>query len=134
MITQSEYKRVWRLKKELYGLTVRIRELELPYSGIRYESDGSSHGSNVPDLTARSAHKLIDLRAERLAMQQEYDQLQIRILQDIDSLDDHILASILSARYIRGLTWTQTARLINGSNTPDSCRMMAARYLSTLPE
>lgn len=134
MITQGEYKRVWKLRKDILGITVRIRELEMPYSGIRFESDGGAHGSSVPDLTARAAHKLIDLRRDRKILEEEYAICLNGILKEIDGISDPILASVLSARYVRGMTWTQTARALGGVNTPDGCRMIVTRYLSTLPE
>lgn len=133
MITQTDLKRLWKLRKDIRGITVRIRELELPYSGIQYESDGA-HGSNVPDLTAHAAQKLIEKREERSELEQEAAEILRRLIVEIDSIDDQVTAAAISARYVKGMTWAQTAKIIGGYNTADGCRMLVARYLSSLPE
>lgn len=133
MITQTDLKRLWKLKKDIRGITIRIRELELPYSGIRYESEGA-HSSNVPDLTAHAAQKLIEKREERTSLEEEYAEILTRLIGEIDTIEDPVTAAVMSARFIRGMTWSQTARIIGGYNTADGCRMLVARYVSTLPE
>lgn len=133
MITQTDLKRLWKLRKDIRGITVRIRELELPYSGIQYDSDGA-HGSNVPDLTAHAAQKLIEKREERAKLEEEYAQILTILIHEIDDIEDPVTASVLSARFVRGMTWTQTARVIGGYNTAEGCRKIASRYLSSLPE
>ena len=133
MITQTDLKRLWKLKKDIRGIEIRIRELELPYSGIRYESEGA-YGSNVPDLTAYAAQKLIEKRLERTELEQEYAEILKRLICEIDRIDDQITAAALSARYVKGMTWAQTAKIMGGYNTADGCRMLVTRYVSTLPE
>lgn len=73
--------------------------------------------------TRRLRRKLINRKEKLLELQEKVNNF-------IDSIDDSLVRQIITLRYIEGLNWYEVADRIGENSTSESVRKVAERYLN----
>ena len=113
-----ELMRYRSLKEEITDLENRIKELNGEIASIPKDFA-------APERLGIELAKCKDLLKKR--KRQSITELT-RLERVIDQCDDPYIRCILRYRFCNGLSWTAVAKRL-GNNSPDSCRMIAKRYL-----
>ena len=91
---------------------------------------GMPHGSGVTDKVGDLAVEIADLDTQIETLEWAVQESEKRILPFINGIRDIQTRMIFRLRFVRGLTWVQTAATLGGGNTEASVRMICTRYLN----
>lgn len=116
------------VKLEILALTMKIASLPVEHDSVTGSlpyrpftpAQISIHGVNV------KTEARLYRRRQRLQRRQAATELFV------DAIPDRLIRSILRMRYLEEASWKAIAKAVGGCNTPDSVRMAAKRYFSTL--
>lgn len=129
IMTIEKLKNLRGMISNVKALDEEIRALYSPISSPNGRVDSGGTRSNVPgDPTARSAMRIIEIRAD-LEVQREQ---MYALLQEVEkwlfTLDDSELVSIIRWHYILGYSWNKTNIKVFGRNDYDVSRKRVHRY------
>lgn len=127
-MTTKELSQLYYLNREIETEKKRILSLREAATATSAKISGLPHMGSVMDKTAIAA-EIADIQQIIEHKQQlaiiEYNRLTRYIAQ----VEDSLTRQILRLRYIDGLSWTQVALRVGGSNTADSVRKAAERFV-----
>lgn len=127
--------------KEIKEIKKRIAELERRLKKIQEESTkiivkGGTGGEQLYKIdsikkaeveeTEYLVNKNIRILNQR---EKEAEELIVEIEEFINTISDSRIRRMITFKYIKGLTWNQTAMAMGGRHTADSCRMDIKRFL-----
>lgn len=108
-MTKKELSQLYYLKKEIKEQQKRLAELEAAAAGCTKKITGLPSGRGVSDKLGKYAAQIADLRALLdLNLKKCFYELN-KLDRYIQSVDDSQMRTILTLRYIRGLTWQRIA-------------------------
>lgn len=128
MITKEDLRAYQDIKLEISVIDRQIQSLYYPVSSVPMSSDGG-HSSTPSNPTERAVFKIDDKREELRQKQAELQEIIDRIDRWVNSLDDHLVASIIRLHFVCGLTWRQTCKCVYGYPDPDICRITFNRFM-----
>lgn len=127
-------KELQEIKKDTAKLEKRKRYLEKGnakefvkggYGGIqRFKVD--AYAKADIEETEYLINKNIRILKER---EKKVHETAVHIEEFINTIEDSRIRRIITFKYIKGMTWNQTAKAMGGSHTADSCRMDLKRFL-----
>ena len=131
--------------KEISQLYYLNREIEMDkrrLEGLKMKSqspssarlDGMPHSTIVESRVERYAAEIADLEAIIAAKCEQCIHERNRLERYISDIDDSLTRQIFTFRFVNGLSWTQVAAHIGGSNTEKSVSKACYRYLEKHPE
>lgn len=127
-MTTKELSQLYYLNREIETEKKRILSLREAATATSAKISGLPHVGSISDKTAIAA-EIVDIQQIIEHKQQlaiiEYNRLTRYIAQ----VEDSLTRQILRLRYIDGLSWTQVALRVGGSNTADSVRKAAERFV-----
>ena len=127
-MTTKELSQLYYLNREIETEKKRILSLREAATVTSAKISGLPHVGSISDKTAIAA-EIVDIQQIIEHKQQlaiiEYNRLTRYIAQ----VEDSLTRQILRLRYIDGLSWTQVALRVGGSNTADSVRKAAERFV-----
>lgn len=126
-MTAKEYLQgFYKLGLDVKTIRREIADIEEERDSITVNMDGQPRGSKTSDRTAAVALELVELlekEYERLhALNLKYWNRRLKIAREIRSMDDRLLARILTLRYMQGDTWESIAVEI-GYSYQHTCRL-----------
>lgn len=111
-MTKKELSQLYYLKKEIKELQRRISELESAATNCSSQITGLPHGDEISDKIGNYAVQIADLKARLNSnLEKCLDEL-IRLDNYIRNVPDSQMRTILTLRYIRGLSWQKIAYAI----------------------
>ena len=120
---------LWRLqdlRSAIRQLSERVEVLEAKVQSTTKElSAMPKGGSGSNDMVER----LIILKDKLQAKRDEYEMMVIDAEMRIADIQDPLISTMVTYKYVNNYGWRKVARKVGGGNTPDSCRMMVKRYL-----
>lgn len=128
-MTVQELKKLYYLKKLIERDTLRLEELEAKLQSSGARMDGMPRGTSHENMMEKLIPFIADLRDQITAWRIEYIQEYKAIEEYIHSVDDYLMRSILSYRFVDLRTWDQVAAKIGGGNTAESVRKACYRFL-----
>ena len=76
---------------------------------------------------------IINLELKRVRKMQDANDLALsQIREFVDNIDDEYIKSIVTYRFIEGMSWRQVAFKMGGGNTEDSVRKSYTRYFDRI--
>ena len=130
-MTLKELSQLYYLNREIEMDQRRLHELEakaLPGASV---ITGMPHGTDVRDKVGDYAAEIADLRGIIEAKHKQCLYERSRLERYIASIEDSLLRQIFTYRFVNGLPWEQVAACIGGSNTGESVRQAAHRYIKS---
>ena len=92
-----------------------------------------AHVSKVEGIeedTDKYENHIINMELRRVRrMQDETDESLSEIRQTVDEIEDEFIKSIITYRFINGMSWRQVAFRIGGGNTESAVKMAYKRYI-----
>lgn len=128
-MTKEELSKLYWLNREIELEKRRLSELESAATNATAKISGLPHATGESRKTESMAiliaeqRDLVELKIRQSVI--EYN----RLSRYISSVDDPLVRSILSLRFIYGLAWLQVAMRIGGDNTADSVKKQCYRFL-----
>lgn len=128
-MTKKELSQLYWLNIEIQEEKRKLEELKAVATNCTTKITGLPHVSSVYDKVGDLSvllveqKELIELKIKQSII--EYNRLK-RYIADIN---DSQIRTILSLRYINGLSWQEIAYNIGGNNTSDSIRKKHDRFL-----
>ena len=147
---KNNFERYQKLKMEQKRLNDRIEDLlaerdeinrriavdsvtasdhDYPYTQHTVTIEGLEEDSDKID------NRIIRMELRRVRQMQDKNDKEMSVIrQEIDDINDEYLRSIITYRFIKGMSWRQVAFRIGGGNTEDAVRMAYNRYLKSKKE
>ena len=120
---KNNFERYQKLKMEQKRLNDRIEDLLA-------ESDEIKKRVTVDSVTA-SDHDY-PYTQHTITMQDMNDEEMSVIRQAVDDIDDEYMRSIITYRFIKGMSWRQVAFRMGGGNTESAVKMAYKRFVEKL--
>lgn len=112
-------------KSELSQYYYLCREIEQCERHLAALSRAVESGLSNSEFTAVIAEQREELQKAKLKA--EYERL--KIIAYVNNIDDSLTRMIIRYRYLSHLPWQAVAYKVGGSNTADSVRKIAYRYI-----
>ncbi len=111
-MTKKELSQLYYLKKEIKELKRRISEIEAAATNCHPQITALPYEGVISDKTGAYAAQIADLKSQlELNLKKCFDELK-RLDNYIQSVEDSQMRTILTLRYIRGLSWQKIAYAI----------------------
>lgn len=128
-MTKKELSQLYYLNREIERDKLRLLELENAASSATQRITGMPFVGGISDKVGNYATEIAELK-ELIGLKIRQCWLELnKINRYISGIDDSLLRSILSLRYVNGFSWDQVAAHIGGGNTEKSVQMMVRRFL-----
>lgn len=128
-MTLKELSQLYYLNREIEMDKRRLEELEAKAVSCTPNLTGMPRSPGVGDRVGRYAAEIVDLRGTIEAKHKQCLYERSRLERYIASIEDSLLRQIFTYRFVNGLPWEQVAACIGGSNTGESVRQAAHRYI-----
>lgn len=134
-MTLKELSQLYYLNREIEMDKRRLESLKMKsQSPSSARLDGMPHSTNIESRVERYAAEIADLEAIIAAKCEQCIHERNRLERYISDIDDSLTRQIFTFRFVNGLSWTQVAAHIGGSNTEKSVSKACYRYLEKHPE
>ena len=111
------------IKRRITVDSVTASDHDYPYTQHTVTIEGLEEDSDKID------NRIIKMELRRVRhMQDANDEEMSAIRQSIDEIDDEYMRSIITYRFIKGMSWRQVAFRLGGGNTDSAVRMAYNRY------
>lgn len=131
----KELSQLYYLNREIEMDKRRLESLKMKsQSPSSARLDGMPHSTSIESRVERYAAEIADLEAIIAAKCEQYIHERNRLERYISDIDDSLTRQIFTFRFVNGLSWTQVAAHIGGSNTEKSVSKACYRYLEKHPE
>lgn len=128
-MTKAELSKLHYLNKDIERERRQLAELRARGTSVTAQVSGLPHVGGAYDKIGEHAIEMADLEALiDIHIRQSVAEYK-RLNQYIQEVIDPQMRTILSLRYINGMSWRQIAFSIGGGNTEDSTKKMAYRYI-----
>lgn len=135
-MTIEKLKQYNQIKGEIEDIEAELNELKkyktmdvvkASYDGFPY----TEYSSKVYGYDPTVDKKRVTLYDKKLCKKAELEQLRKEIESFIDGISNSRIRRIIKFKYIKGLSWVQTAHR-TGYNSDDACRMALKNYLKKI--
>jgi len=128
-MTKKELSQLYWLNREIEEQQRRLHELESLAASCTGRITGMPSSRHLVDKLGEYAAEIADLRGLLdLNLKKCFYELN-RLNRYINTVEDSQMRTILSLRYVNGLSWSQVAFSIGGGNSDKSIQMMVNRFL-----
>ena len=124
-MTRKELSRLYVLSRDIEQIQKLIEEKEAQIEKLTAQLTGMPRPSSQ---ISYAIEELIDMTNMLVVKKREAEIVRSMGERFIYSIDDPLIRTILSLRYLENLSWNQIAMKIGGNNTADSVRMAEARF------
>lgn len=107
-----------------YDMVESLKEAAVP--GAQNLS-GMPHAQGVSDKIGDLAVEIADMKSRISSMEDELEEYEDKVTEFADGVEDERVRLILRLRFVRGLTWEETADVIGISSA--SAKNIAYRYI-----
>lgn len=129
-MTLKELSQLYYLNREIKMDQRRLEELRTKAeSPSTARITGMPRASGVTDKVSKYAAEIADLKGIIDANVQRCFYELNRLNRYISKLPDPYMRTILTLRFVNGMSWRQVAAGIGGNNTEDGVRMACSRFL-----
>lgn len=90
---------------------------------------GMPHSSGISDKTGDTAVEIVEMQEFVDRLQKEIVEKEREIERFISTIEDSQVSLIIRLHYLRGMTWRETAQIIDGGNTKYGVIMRVRRYV-----
>ena len=127
LVELSRYAALLERLARAEDLLVSLQEAAYPKHTL---TDGLPRASGTKDRVGTLAAEIADLTERIRYLRSEIEMEEQRITDYIDTVDDERLRVIVRLKFLRNLTWMQTAETMGDSYTEESVKAIAYRGLS----
>ena len=128
-MTLQDLSRYYKLREQLERDDRILASLEANASTAVQVITGMPHTSGVSDKVGNLAAEIADMREVIRLLRLDVYMEGNRLTALIDGIGDEYIRTILRLRFLRCLTWPETALVIGGDNTAEGVKSVVYRYL-----
>lgn len=129
-MTLRELSRYLKLKDRLERAEQLLEALQSAACPGAQVITGMPHGTGVKDRIGDLTAEITDLQSKIENLIPRVAAAETKVLAFIDTVEDEQMHVILRLRFVRCLTWQETADVIGGNNTADGVKTACYRFLS----
>ena len=128
-MTKQELSQVYYLRKEIQKLEEDLARQEALATKITQQLTDMPRGTGTHNQLCQAVERIVYCKDKINALLLDCTIEEMRIHKYIASIDDSMLRTIFTMRYLDLASWEDIALFLGGGNTGDGVRMAANRYL-----
>ena len=129
-MTLQELSRHVKLLEQLADAEDLLASLEVAALPGAQVFTGLPRAPGISDSVGNMAVEIAAVKEHIRALKTEITRSEVAVAAFIDTIGDPLLLVIFRLRFIRGLTWKETAAAVGGRNTEETVKKTCYRYLA----